>query len=87
LIGKVYYFNSNGDSLKIYSTWYGKEDFPTKKWLKNGQIFEAKYISKDYKKALYIWTDTEGNELKRETVSPKSGGQWITRSGNWSTPN
>lgn len=87
LIDHVYYFKENGDTLKVNYTWKGKEDFPSKKWLENGQIFYATYLDGSYKKALYRWTDKTGMELKREIVSPQKGGQWITSSGQWITPN
>ncbi len=87
LTGYVYYFNDKGDTTKILSTWNGEEDFPVKKWLTNGQIFYASYVENNYKKALYRWTDKAGNELKREVVSPQTGGEWVTSSGKWITPN
>lgn len=87
LIDYVYYFEENGDTMKINCTWNGKEDFPSKKWLDNGQIFYVTYLDSTYNKALYRWTDKSGNELKREIVSPKTGGKWITSDGKWITPN
>lgn len=87
LIGHVYYFEKTGDTMKINGTWKGKEDFPSKKWLDNGQIFYATYLDSAYNKALYRWTDKSGKELRREIVSPKTGGEWITSSGEWTTPN
>jgi len=87
LIDHIYYFEETGDTMKIMYTWYGQEDFPTKKWLTNGQIFYATYLDSTYKKALYRWTDKSGIELRREIVSPGTGGKWITANGKWLTPN
>jgi antitoxin component YwqK of YwqJK toxin-antitoxin module len=87
LVGQVYYFKPNGDSLKINATWHGKEDFPSKKWLDNGEVFYATYLDNTYNKALYRWTDKLGKELRREIISLKTGGEWITAGGKWLTPN
>ena len=87
LVNYVYYFEPNGDTMKINYTWEGKEDFPSKKWLDNGQIFYATYLDETYNRALYRWTDKAGKELRREIVSPKTGGEWITKDGKWTTPN
>ncbi|MGE5109028.1 MAG: hypothetical protein ACM3H8_15935, partial [Sphingobacteriales bacterium] len=87
LIDNIYYFRPKGDTLKIFHTWKGKEDFPAKKWLDNNQIFYATYLDSSYNKALYLWTDKSGKELRREIVSPKTGGEWIASNGNWITPN
>ena len=87
LIDYVYYFEETGDTMKINYTWKGKEDFPSKKWLDNGQIFYATYLDSSYNKALYRWTDKSGRELRKEIVSPKTGGEWITSNGKWITPN
>ena len=78
LVDHVYYFEENGDSMKIYYTWKGEEDFPTKKWLDNGQIFYATYLDSTYSKALYLWTDKSGNELKREVVTASKGKARVT---------
>ena len=64
--------------MKIYYTWKGEEDFPTKKWLDNGQIFNATYLDSTYSNALYLWTDKSGNELKREVVTASKGKAWVT---------
>lgn len=69
-IGKHYIFKENGDTLKIYHTYNGKDDFPLKKWLKNGEIFYATYIDSSYNKVLYRWTTKEGVELKKEIILP-----------------
>ncbi len=87
LVDHVYYFEETGDTMKIYYTWEGKEDFPTKKWLDNGQLFYATYLDSSYDKAIYRWTDRWGKELRTEIVSPKTGGEWITSNGKWFTPN
>jgi antitoxin component YwqK of YwqJK toxin-antitoxin module len=87
LVDFIYYFEPNGDTMKINYTWKGKEDFPSKKWLDNGEIFYATYLDTTYNKALYRWTDKAGKELRREIVSPKTGGEWITSNGKWITPN
>jgi antitoxin component YwqK of YwqJK toxin-antitoxin module len=87
LIDHVYYFEETSDTMKINYTWNGKEDFPSKKWLDNGQIFYATYLDSTYNKALYRWTDKSGKELRKEIVSPKTGGEWITSDGKWTTPN
>ena len=87
LVDYIYYFEPNGDTMKINYTWKGKEDFPSKKWLDNGQIFYATYLDNTYNKALYRWTDKSGKELRREIVSPKTGGEWISKDGKWITPN
>ena len=39
LVDHVYYFKENGELMKIYYTWKGEKDFPTKKWLDNGKYF------------------------------------------------
>ena len=78
LVDHIYYFEENGDSMKIYYTWKGEEDFPTKKWLDNGQIFYATYLDSTYSKALYLWTDKSGNELKRDVVTASKGKAWVT---------
>ena len=54
LVDHVYYFEENGDSMKIYYTWKGEEDFFIKKWLDNGQIFYATYLDSTYSKALHL---------------------------------
>ena len=87
LIEHVYYFKETGDTMKINYTWKGKEDFPSKKWLDNGQIFYATYLDSAFTKASYRWTDKSGKELRKEIVSPKTGGEWITSNGKWTTPN
>jgi len=87
LVDYVYYFEETGDTMKINYTWKGKEDFPSKKWLANGQIFNATYLDSNYNKALYRWTDKSGKELRKEIVSSKKGGEWRTSDGNWITPN
>jgi antitoxin component YwqK of YwqJK toxin-antitoxin module len=87
LVDYVIYFQENGDTMKVNYTWKGNEDFPSKKWLESGQIFYATYLDNSYNKALYRWTDKAGKELRREIVSPKSGGEWITSNGKWLTPN
>ncbi len=78
LIDHVYYFEENGDTMKVYYTWKGSEDFPTKKWLRNGQIFYATYLEGTYSKALYRWTDKTGKELKREIVTATKETGWVT---------
>jgi antitoxin component YwqK of YwqJK toxin-antitoxin module len=87
LIGKVYYYEENGDTMKIFNTWKGKEDFPTKKWLKNGQIFYADYVDTTYDIALYRWTDKSGKELERKTITHKQIGKWVSKKHKWLTPN
>ena len=87
LIDKVYYFEENGDTMKIYNTWKGKEDFPTKKWLKNGQIFYAEYIDTTYDVALYSWTDKNGKVLEKEIITHKKIGEWVSKEHKWLTPN
>ncbi len=87
LVDYIYYFERNGDTMKINYTWKGQEDFPSKKWLDNGQIFYATYLDSTFNRALYRWTDKAGNELKRQIVSPKTKGEWITSNGKWITPN
>jgi len=77
-IGHIYYFETNGDTMKIYSTWKGHEDFPTKKWLTNGQIFYATYLDSTYNKVLYRWTDKAGLELKRQIPIHTKGEKWVT---------
>ncbi len=78
LIDHIYYFEPNGDTMKIYFTWKGSEDFPTKKWLKNGQMFYATYLDSTYHKVLYRWTDKAGKELKREIVTTTKDKGWVT---------
>ena len=78
LVDHIFYFEPNGDTMKIYYTWKGSEDFPTKKWLDNGQIFYATYLDSTYSKALFRWTDKSGNELKREIVTASKGKDWVT---------
>jgi hypothetical protein len=73
--------------MKIYNTWKGNEDFPTKKWLKNGQIFYAEYTDTTYDVALYRWTDKNGKELKREIITHKQIGEWVSKEHKWLTPN
>jgi antitoxin component YwqK of YwqJK toxin-antitoxin module len=87
LVDHIYYFEKNGDTLKINYTWQGNEDFPSKKWLRNGEIFYATYLDSSFTKALYVWTDKSGKELRREIVSRLTGGKWITANRNWLTPN
>ena len=87
LIDHIYYFEQNGDTMKIYYTWKGKEDFPTKKWLTNGQIFYATYLDSTYKKALYRWTDKNGKELERKVITNKQIGEWVSKEHKWLTPN
>ena len=87
LVDHVFYFEKNGDTMKIIYTWKGREDFPTKTWLADGQIFYATYLDSSYKNALYRWTDKAGKELKRQIVSINKSGEWITSNGKWLTPN
>lgn len=87
LVDYVYYFEENGDTMKINYTWKGNEDFPSKKWLRNGQIFYATYVDSTYNKALFRWTDKTGKLLRKEIVSPKTRGEWISSNGKWLTPN
>jgi antitoxin component YwqK of YwqJK toxin-antitoxin module len=87
LVDHVFYFKENGDTMKVNYTWNGQEDFPSKKWLDNGQIFYATYLYSSYNKALYRWTDKTGKELRRVIISQKAGGEWITSNGKWITPN
>lgn len=87
LVDKVYYFEESGDTMKIYNTWKGNEDFPTKKWLTNGQIFYAEYIDSSYNIALYRWTDKNGKELRREVVENQKSGEWVSKDNHWLTPN
>jgi len=87
LTDKVYYFEENGDTMKIYNTWKGKEDFPTKKWLQNGQLFYAEYIDTTYDVAIYRWTDKNGKELERKKITHKKVGEWVSKEHKWLTPN
>ena len=73
--------------MKINYTWKGKDDFPLKKWLDNGQIFYAANLDDTYNKALYHWTDQSGKELRREIVSLIICGEWVTSNSKWITPN
>lgn len=86
LINHVFYFRENGDTMKILSIRKGKEDFPVKKWLMNGQIFYAFHLD-SYNGIVYRWTDSIGRELKREIVSSKTGKEWLTSNGKFITPN
>jgi antitoxin component YwqK of YwqJK toxin-antitoxin module len=70
VVNYIYYFKENGDTSKYFFHFKGKQDFPVKKWLENGQIFYAAYIDSSYKKVLYRWTDKGGNEIKREIITP-----------------
>jgi antitoxin component YwqK of YwqJK toxin-antitoxin module len=76
LIDFIYYFKENGDTSKYFYHFKGKEDFPAKKWLENGQILNVSYLDKTYKKALYIWTDKNGVEIKREIISADEKGNF-----------
>lgn len=87
MVGKTTYFEENGDTLKIYNTWKGKEDFPAKKWLEDGQVFYANYIDTTFDVAIYRWEDKKGKELKRETITHKKVGKWVTKEHKWITPN
>lgn len=66
----IYYFKENGDTLKYFYHFNGHIDFPTKKWLKNGEIFYANYIDSNYKAVIFRWTDKNGKEIKRKILKP-----------------
>lgn len=72
-INYIYYFKENGDTSKYFFHFKGKQDFPAKKWLENGQIFYATYIDSSYKNVLYRWTDNVGKEVKKELITQESG--------------
>lgn len=77
LVDFVYFLRENGDTLKYFYHYKGKQDFPAKKWLANGQIFYATYPDTTYDQALFRWTDKNGTELKREIVKPTDDGHFI----------
>jgi antitoxin component YwqK of YwqJK toxin-antitoxin module len=77
LVGNMYYFKENGDTSKYFFHFKGKQDFPAKKWLANGQIFYATYTDSSYKNVLYRWTDEDGNEIKREQITPDKKKKYV----------
>lgn len=74
LIDFQYFFKENGDTLKYNYTFKGKQDFPYKKWLDNGEVLTAFYSHK-YDEVTYVWYNIMGNEVKRQ-VAKSNGKQW-----------
>ena len=77
LAGDIYYFKETGDTAKIFYNIKGKQTFPVKKWLANGQILYATFIDSTHKTALFRWTDKTGKEIKREVVNSNDNGKYI----------
>ena len=73
LIGFRYYFKENGDSLKYHYAYNETPDFPYKKWLENGQVLTGDYTNAKHDKALYIWFDSTGKEIKRQVAKSQNG--------------
>jgi antitoxin component YwqK of YwqJK toxin-antitoxin module len=86
MYGTVYYFNQNGDSLKTNASINGKEDFPTKKWLNNGQVFYATYTDTTHNKVQYLWTDSLGKEIKKIQLVWGQKSEYISED-SWIMPN
>ena len=64
LVQNEYFFDEKGDTLKYFYHTNGIIDLPYKKWLSNGRVLMGNY-SKDKKKAIWVWYDSKGKELKR----------------------
>jgi antitoxin component YwqK of YwqJK toxin-antitoxin module len=74
LIGYIYYFDENGDSLKYHNHTNGEIDFPLKKWLKNGVTLSGNYIDLSKKKVLWQWFDSNGKLIKTKIdIETKDG--------------
>ncbi len=74
IIGIIYFFKENGDTLKYYNHFQGKIDFPYKKWLEDGRILWGDYSDKTESTVLWIWYDRNYKELKRITKSRSDNG-------------
>lgn len=77
LVDYAYYFHENGDTSKYFYHFKGKQDFPAKKWLENGQIFYATYSDSSFKNVLYRWTDKNGNQIKREQITHDKNKKYV----------
>ncbi len=64
------FFKENGDTLKYYKIYNGRQSMPYKRRLENGAILEGNFVDTSEKAAIWKWLDKSGKEIKRIIQHP-----------------
>jgi len=79
IIGTVYTFKQNGDTLLWDQYYKGQKSFPYKKWLDDGTTLEGDFVDDKSKAVIWTWRTKEGKEIKKEVRMPGKSGYVVPK--------